>query len=128
MSDRTAAPRQAQQNLTADDQCATFAWCEAGVDHNPAEHWGWPDIPPVTATGRRYEFVTEDFGVLVPEVLVRLLGDTSWAPRYPAQVTVELTIHKPEQSTLAVVMTLEEADYLRRHLKQLLLDAAGANP
>ncbi|GEP40618.1 hypothetical protein NPS01_42810 [Nocardioides psychrotolerans] len=96
-----------------------FTWCGQGAGHHPADHTGAADMSPAIATGRRYESEMVDNGVTVPEVVVHLRADLS-AGDPPAELTVRLTINKPDGEHSDVELTLREADYLRRHLVQVL--------
>src|SRR5688572_25729348 len=75
-------------------QCAVRAWCDVPGPTHTGEHTGEADLPKVTATGDREEFVTADDGITVPEVIARLFEHTEPSCTI-APLSVALAIHAP---------------------------------
>lgn len=105
--------------------CQLFPlWCEdARPDHQ--EHYGQPDVPPVSATGERAHFKFRGGAAEAPTVVVFISANHI---DHPGQVpVVGLDISRPDAPHDAgqwshVYLTPDEADLLRRHLVQALRD------
>jgi hypothetical protein len=96
-------------------------WCDVPPSH-AGDHDGMADFPKVTATADREAFMDDDDGVLVPEVVVRLMQHDEPSSVVP-QLRIALSIICPRdcfESSASCSLTLDEAGLLRKHLTALL--------
>jgi hypothetical protein len=105
-------------------QCTERNWCDVPGPHHTGAHDGEADVAQVTATGAREAFVVNDEGgIIVPEVVARLVEQTEPSGVHP-RFTIDLSVSTPHDGTNCV-LTIHEADLLRRHLTQLLREVGA---
>lgn len=104
-------------------QCTERTWCDVPGPIHVGQHDGEADLPKITATAHREDFVAHDEGVVVPEVFARLQerGDSNTFDRY----AIALSIVRPDGLYATCHLTLKEADLLAQSLGQLLSETAG---
>lgn len=104
--------------------CSTHPeWCE-NTEPDHAHHYGTADVAVVRATANPNACRVHGDGLLVPLVQTELFADGAYAASTPEgapKVILRLVIPDGEGfEESSVEMTPAEADYLRRHLVELL--------
>ena len=95
-----------------------LSWCDLAKGHTDV-HTGEADLPPVTATADRDVFERDRYaGILVPAVCTRLVAQTAPSAVHP-KLSVVLNV-RTTRAVCSAMLTIDEADLLRRHLTQLL--------
>lgn len=120
VSDETPAPDSDPTDDRGSRQCEARAWCDVPGPSHEGEHRGEADLPKITATGYREDFISHDDGVVVPEVFAELVEheDSNTFERQ----TVQLTIVRPDERTATAYLTMKEAQLLQKALVHLLAE------
>jgi hypothetical protein len=122
MKNRTEINRQLDRPERAIDevsQCQCRAWCEVPGPTHDGEHSGEADLPKITATAYREDFAAHDDGIVVPEVVARLVEQTGPSNTLEP-ISIRLSIIRPDEQHCWCSLTLKEAELLGKALGLLL--------
>lgn len=112
-------------SITRRTQCPDRPWCDCPAGHLD-EHSSEADLPKITATANREDFVEaiDPDGIAVPQVFAYLVEHehSNTFDHY----SVQLTIVKPDGLNATCHLNLHEAGLLAKALHELLAIAGSA--